>query len=73
MEGIQAEAKRARRILREAEVKHKTGLSRATRWRWAQAGLFPQKVRLGPNSAGNFEDEVDDWLQARAAEREAVA
>ena len=34
--------------------------------------LFPKKVKLGPASVGFLESEIDDWIAARAAERESV-
>ena len=33
---------------------------------------FPKKVRLGANSVGFVEEEIDAWLEARAAERDDV-
>jgi prophage regulatory protein len=32
---------------------------------------FPKPIRLGENSVAWIEAEVDAWLQARAAERDA--
>jgi prophage regulatory protein len=66
------EMKRGRRVIRWAE------LSRRIPWtrRWVavleEQGRFPKRVRLGPNTVGWFEDEVDALLEARAAERELV-
>jgi len=54
-----------RRILRESEVEHVTGLSRVQRWRKRRRGEFPAAVELGPNSIGYFEDEILQWLEAR--------
>jgi len=54
-----------RKILREPEVKRRSGKSRAQRWRDIRAGLFPAPIELGPNSIGWFEDEIDDWLASR--------
>lgn len=36
-------------------------------------GEFPRRIRLGPNSVGHLEHEVDAWLEARAAERDGRA
>jgi len=50
-----------RRIIRLREVKRLTGLHESTIYRKEKAGLFPQRVRLGPNSIGFFEDEIADY------------
>ena len=54
-----------RKILRESDVKKRSGKSRAQRWRDIRAGLFPAPVELGPNSIGWFEDEIEAWLASR--------
>lgn len=54
-----------RKILRETDVKKRSGKSRAQRWRDIRAGLFPAPVELGPNSIGWFEDEIEEWLASR--------
>lgn len=63
MTDIQANG--VRKILREPEVKQRTGRSRPQRWRDIRAGKFPAPIELGPNSIGWFEDEIDDWLASR--------
>lgn len=55
----------ARRILRRHDLLTKTGLSYPTLWRYERDGNFPQRIQLGPNSVGWFEDEVDAWLASR--------
>jgi prophage regulatory protein len=55
----------SRRILRRPGLITKTGLSYPTLWRYERDGKFPQRVQLGPNSVGWFEDEVDEWLASR--------
>jgi prophage regulatory protein len=52
-------------ILRENEVRRRTGLSRATRWRRVRAGTFPPPLVLGPNSIGWREADIDAWLEQR--------
>ena len=37
------------------------------------AGKFPQHIDLGENSIAWFEDEIDDFLEAKAAARDAKA
>jgi len=61
-------------LLREDEVEAKTGLSRTTRWRLAKAGKFPRPVKLGERGLnGYLAAEVDEWILARVAERDAKA
>jgi prophage regulatory protein len=38
-----------------------------------QAGTFPKQVTLGPKSVGWVESEVDSWIEARIAARDAEA
>lgn len=59
-----------RRVLRKPELMVKTSLSDATIWRMEKAGKFPKRVRLGGQAVGWFSDEVDAWLDKKAAERE---
>ena len=35
-----------------------------------RAGRFPKRVRIGHNSIAWVEEEVDDWVEARIADRE---
>jgi len=55
------------RILRESEVKQRTGLSRVQRWRRVRAkpSTFPAPVQLGPNSIGWRKSEIEAWLNSR--------
>ena len=38
--------------------------------RLEKAGKFPKRVHLGPNRVGWVEEEVQDWLVAKAMQRE---
>lgn len=38
--------------------------------RLEKAGKFPKRVQLGPNRVGWVEEEVQDWLVAKAIQRE---
>jgi predicted DNA-binding transcriptional regulator AlpA len=53
------------RIVRtdEARARFGGGCSRATWWKWVQRPGFPRKFRLGPNSVGWSETELEAWLQ----------
>lgn len=59
--------RRTDRLIRMAEVKHRTGLSRATIYRREAAGTFPQKVRLGSNSVAWYESDIDQWISDPSA------
>ncbi|MCH9647757.1 MAG: AlpA family phage regulatory protein [Deltaproteobacteria bacterium] len=54
------------RILRTNQVIHLLGISRVTLWRWERKGLFPPKVRLGPNVVGWKETDLDAWLDSKS-------
>jgi prophage regulatory protein len=53
------------RILRDAEVGERTGLSRTTRWRLIKAGKFPAPIRLTEHARGTRESAVDAWIASR--------
>jgi prophage regulatory protein len=57
------------RLLRGEEVRHRVGLSRSSLWRLERLGGFPKRVRIGENSVGWFEHEVDAWLMGRGIAR----
>ncbi len=59
------------RIVSPKEARHVAGdKSRSTIWRWVRAGIFPRPLRVGPNSIGWLESEIEDWLEARKADAE---
>ena len=60
-----------RRFLRLPQVLEKTGLSRASVYAGAVAGWFPKRVKINERASGWVEDEVEAWLAARVAERDA--
>ena len=60
------------RIIRAPELKKRVGLSLVTVWRMEKAGTFPKRLRLGGNSSGWLEHEVDAWIEERAAAREVA-
>jgi predicted DNA-binding transcriptional regulator AlpA len=64
------------RVIRPQETEAKTGFcDRQLRELEAQ-GLFPKRFPLNPSgrgrAVGHLESEVDAWIKARAASREAV-
>jgi len=38
--------------------------------RMSRAGKFPKPVKIGANSVGFVEDEVEEWMRSRVAERD---
>lgn len=57
------------RIIRKPELLNTVGLSDPTIWRMEKDGKFPKRLRLGGNSCGWLESEVNGWLADRAAAR----
>lgn len=55
----------AKTVIRLPAVLKKTNLSRSTIYRLEAEGKFCARVRLGENSIGFFEHEVDEWLANR--------
>ena len=53
------------RFLREAEVRHITGLSRTTRWRLERAGKFPKRIPISENAKANLLSHILAWMAAR--------
>lgn len=57
------------RIIRKPELFGKIGLSDATIYRMERAGRFPQRIQLGGNSVGWFDNEINEWLVRKAEDR----
>jgi prophage regulatory protein len=57
------------RIIRKPELLSKLGLSDATIWRMEKANRFPQRIQLGGNSVGWFDNEVEEWLKKKSRAR----
>ncbi len=57
------------RFCREPEVKRTSGLSRTTRWRLEQKGLFPRRRQISPNGVAWLESEIRTWSAERARAR----
>lgn len=62
-------AARGRRILRLPAVIDKTGLSRSQVYR----ELGQMRIKLGPNTAGWIESEIENWIADRVAASRAGA
>lgn len=59
-------------ILRRREVEARTGLGCSTIYDAIKAGTFPAPIQLGPKSVGWVESEINAWLAARVAARDAA-
>ena len=62
---MDTEIKNKERILRLADVKTRTGLSRSTIYLNISNGTFPKHISLGRRSVGWLESEIDAWITAR--------
>lgn len=60
------------RTLRIRHVVEKTGLAASSIWRLAQRGRFPTPIKLSPGCTAWFEHEIDEWLTAKAKDRETA-
>ncbi len=57
---------RVKRVIRLKEVSDKLGLSKATIWLYVRTrDDFPKPIRLGANSVGWLESEIDAFIDAR--------
>lgn len=59
------------RVLRRPEVEHRTGLARSTIYNLMKNEIFPTPVRVGPGVVGWLESEIDEYIEARIAERDS--
>ena len=66
------EQKAGRLVLCQYDYLARRGIraSRSTLLRWEKEGRFPRRVRPGPHVVAWVQSEIDDYLDALAAERE---
>ena len=57
------------RLLPIREVTRKIGCSRAHVYRLMHTARFPRPVHLSKRARGWRSDEVDEWIEARSAQR----
>ncbi|RUX42140.1 AlpA family transcriptional regulator [Mesorhizobium sp. M4A.F.Ca.ET.050.02.1.1] len=60
-------------VLREPEATRYTGLPTSTMYDKILRGTFPKPIKLGAKSVGWLKTELDAWIEARIAERDAKA
>lgn len=59
-----------RRIIREKEVRQRTGLSTSWIYHLMKQGILPQNFKIVPNgrACGWDSDEIDAWLESRLSD-----
>jgi prophage regulatory protein len=57
-------------VLRRKAVEAKTGHSTSTIYERMAAGAFPRPIKLGARAVGWLEEEIDEYLAQRIAERD---
>jgi prophage regulatory protein len=73
MPGMEETRQHSLRILREPEVRLRTGLSASERLALEARDQFPERVPLGVRAVGWLEHEVNAWIQGRASLRDDAA
>jgi prophage regulatory protein len=63
----------SKRTLRIWQVVEKIGLSEPTIWRLCSSGAFPKPVKISKGCTVWLEHEIDELIDAKAAEREPIA
>lgn len=53
------------RLIRDAECRELTGLSRSTRWRLEREGRFPKRRQISENAVGWLASELNDFIKSR--------
>jgi prophage regulatory protein len=61
---------RPRRIISARELHELVPYSPSQIRRLEQQGRFPKRVNIGPHRVGWFLDEIEEWMAARARERD---
>ncbi len=59
-------------ILRRREVEARTGLARSTLYALMAADRFPKQIKLGERAVGWVAVEIEVWIAARIAQRDAA-
>ncbi len=61
------------KLLSKKDVREKVCYSPQHIARLEKAGKYPKRVRLGQGRVAYVEEEVDQWIEDRIAERDAIA
>jgi prophage regulatory protein len=73
MEALKSQYGPLERIVRESERREITGVATSTWYMLMSEGRAPKSVPLGEHSRGWVLSELQDWVEARIAERDARA
>ncbi|MCF7355542.1 AlpA family transcriptional regulator [Vibrio sp. CK2-1] len=57
-------------LIRLKEVIALTSLSRSSIYKFISEGRFPKSVSLGDRAVAWIKEEVEEWIEARIAERD---
>jgi prophage regulatory protein len=71
MHSMATTASRSRRVLRLPQVISKAGLGRDSIYKGAREGWFPKPIKLTERASGWLEDEVEEFLARRVAQRDS--
>lgn len=58
-------------LIRIRRVMTKTGISKSQVYRLAHLGEFPKPIKLTAQSVAWIEQEVEDWISQRIAQRDS--
>ena len=61
-----------KKFIRLPEVISRTGYKRTSIYEKISEGTFPAPINLGPRAVAWVSEEIDKWMDARIAERDAV-
>lgn len=59
-----------KRLIKISTVQEKVGQKKTWIYARIKTGNFPKQVSIGPGAVAWIEDEIDDWIYARIAERD---
>lgn len=57
-------------LIRLKEVIALTSLSRSSIYKFISEGRFPKSVSLGDRAVAWIKEEIEEWIEARIAERD---
>ena len=60
-------------VVRPYHIRHATGISATTAWRYRQKGQFPEPLRLTDGTVGWRRADLNAWLDSRCVRGHASA
>ena len=61
-----------KKFIRLPEVISRTGYKRTSIYEKIAEGTFPAPIKLGPRAVAWVSEEIEEWMDARIAERDVV-